>query len=148
MLDLYANVQEEQTEAQEKATADFAVDSQIELKREWQQNYDARLDQAQRAFAQFSTPEFNQIMDDTGLGNHPEVIKAFAKIGAMLGEDKLVVGTGLGRNQISMHDAKDQIQANYRDPEFSKAYRDNKNPGHTDAMEKMDKLFKSAYPGR
>ena len=148
MLDLYSSVQEEQNEASEKATADFAVDSQIELKREWQQNYDAKLDQAQRAFAQFSTPEFNEIMDETGLGNHPEVIKAFAKIGSMIGEDKLVVGTGLGRSQMSVHDAQDQIQSNYRDAEFSKAYRDNRNPGHKNAMDTMDKLFKSAYPGR
>jgi hypothetical protein len=148
MLDLYSSVQEEQNEASEKASADFQVDSQIELKREWQQNYDAKLDQAQRAFAQFSTPQFNEIMDETGLGNHPEVIKAFAKIGAMIGEDKLVVGTGLGRTQISVHDAQDQIQSNYRDPEFSKAYRDNRNPGHKNAMDTMDKLFRSAYPGR
>ena len=148
MLDLYANVQEEQNEAQEKATADFAVESQIQLKREWQQNYDGNLDQAQRAFAQFSTPEFNEIMDETGLGNHPEVIKAFAKIGSMLGEDKLVVGTGLGQSALSTHDAKEAIAANYRDPEFSKAYRDNTHPGHKDAMAKMDKLFKTAYSGR
>ena len=148
MLDLYSSVQEEQNEASEKATADFAVDSQIELKREWQQNYDAKLDQAQRAFAQFSTPEFNEIMDETGLGNHPEVIKAFAKIGSMIGEDKLVVGTGLGRSQMSVHDAQDQIQSKYRDAEFSKAYRDNRNPGHKNAMDTMDKLFRSAYPGR
>jgi hypothetical protein len=148
MLDLYSSVQEEQNEASEKASADFAVDSQIELKREWQQNYDAKLDQAQRAFAQFSTPEFNEIMDETGLGNHPEVIKAFAKIGSMIGEDKLVVGTGLGRSQMSVHDAQDQIQSNYRDAEFSKAYRDNRNPGHKNAMDTMDKLFRSAYPGR
>jgi len=148
MLDLYSNVQEEQDEAQNKATADFAVESQIELKRDWKQNYDAKLDQAQRAFAQFSTPQFNEIMDETGLGNHPEVIKAFAKIGAMLGEDKLIVGTGLGRTQLSSYDAQEQIQANYRDTEFSKAYRDNRSPGHKDAMAKMDTLFKAAYPGR
>ena len=148
MLELYASVEEEQKEAQQKASADFAVESQIELKREWQQNYDAKLDQAQRAFAQFSTPEFNQIMDETGLGNHPEVIKAFAKIGSMIGEDQLVVGTGLGRSQLSPFDAQEQIQANYSDPEFSKAYRDNRNPGHKSAMDKMDSLFKQAYPGR
>ena len=66
----------------------------------------------------------------------------------MIGEDQLVVGTGLGRSQLSTHDAQDQIQANYRDPEFSKAYRDNRNPGHRNAMDTMEKLFKSAYPGR
>ena len=31
--------------------------------------------------------------------------------------------------------------------EFSKSYRDNTDPGHKAAMDKMDKLFKTAYPG-
>ena len=147
MLELYASVQEEQNEANDKATADFAVNSQIELKREWGADYDGRLDQAQRAFGQFASPEFSALMDETGLGNHPELVKAFAKIGAMLGEDKLIVGTGLGQSKVTPHDAKDQIQSLYADSEFSKAYRDNKEPGHKAAMDKMDKLFKAAYPG-
>ena len=147
MLELYASVQEEQTEADNQATADFAVNSQIELKREWGTNYDGNLDQAQRAFTQFATPEFSALMDETGLGNHPELVKAFAKIGATMGEDRLIVGSGLGQSQISPHDAKDQIQSLYSDKEFSKSYRDNKDPGHKAAMDKMDKLFKSAYPG-
>jgi len=147
MLELYASVQEEQTEADNQATADFAVDSQIELKREWGTDYDGRLDHAQRAFTQFTTPEFSALMDETGLGNHPELVKAFAKIGAMMGEDRLIVGSGLGQSQISPHDAKDQIQSLYSDKDFSKSYRDNREPGHKAAMEKMDKLFKTAYPG-
>ena len=147
MLDLYASVQEEQNQANDQATADFAVNSQIELKREWGADYDGRLDQAQRAFGQFATPAFSELMDSTGLGNHPEVVKAFAKIGAMLGEDKLIVGTGLGQSRVTPHDAKDQIQSLYSDQDFSKAYRDNKDPGHRAAMDKMDKLFKAAYPG-
>jgi len=147
MLELYASVQEEQNEANEKSTADFAVNSQIELKREWGVDYDGNLDQAQRAFGQFSTPEFNAFMDETGLGNHPELVKAFAKIGAMLGEDRLIVGTGLGQSRVTPHDAKDQIQSLYSDRDFSKSYRDNKDPGHKTAMDKMDKLFKAAYPG-
>ncbi len=147
MLDLYASVQEDQEKAQQQASADFQVNSEIELKREWQGSYDAKIDQAQRAFAQFSTPEFNALMDETGLGNHPEVIKAFAKIGSMIGEDRLVVGTGLGQSSITPFDAKEQIQSLYADQDFSKAYRDNTDPGHRAAMDKMDKLFKTAYPG-
>ena len=147
MLELYAQVQEEQDSANKQSASDYAVNSQIELKREWQGQYDANLDQAQRAFAQFSSPELNEMLDETGLGNHPELIKAFAKIGGMLGEDRLIVGTGLGQSQITPHDAKDQIQSLYADKDFSKSYRDNRDPGHKAAMDKMDKLFKAAYPG-
>jgi hypothetical protein len=31
---------------------------------------------------------FRKLLDETGLGNHPEMIRAFAKIGSALGEDE------------------------------------------------------------
>ena len=94
MLQLYAAVENEQSKASDKANADFAVESQIELKREWGVDYDSKIDMAQRAFAQFATPEFSKIMDETGIGNHPELLKAFSKVGEAMGDDKLVVGSG------------------------------------------------------
>ena len=103
---------------------------------------------ATRAFAQFSSPELKSIMNDTGLGNHPEMIRAFSKIGEMLGEDSLVVGTGMGSSQIAPQQAREEIQNLYSDKEFSAAYRDNKDPGHKSAMSKMDRLFKAAYPSQ
>ena len=47
MLDLYASVQEDQQQHDNQASADFAINSEIELKREWQASYDAKMDQAQ-----------------------------------------------------------------------------------------------------
>ena len=103
---------------------------------------------ATRAFAQFSSPELRSIMNDTGLGNHPEMIKVFAKIGEMLGEDSLVVGSGLGSAQMTPQQAQEEIQKLYSDKEFSQAYRDARDPGHKQAMNKMDRYFKLAYPAQ
>ena len=41
MLQLYAAVENEQSKASDRANADFAVNSQIELKREWGVDYDS-----------------------------------------------------------------------------------------------------------
>ena len=147
MLKLYAAVENEQTKASTKANADFAVDSQINLKREWGTNYDSKIDMAQRAFAQFSSKEFSQLMDETGLGNHPELLKAFSKIGEMMGEDQLVVGSG-GGGSISSQQAKEEIESLYQDKEFSKSYLDKTDPNHKSASTKMDSLFRTAYPQR
>ena len=103
---------------------------------------------ATRAFAQFSSPELRSIMNDTGLGNHPEMIKVFAKIGEMLGEDSLVVGSGLGSAQMTPQQAQEEIQKLYSDKEFSQSYRDSRDPGHKQAMNKMDRYFKLAYPAQ
>ena len=87
-------------------------------------------------------------MDSSGFGNHPEVIKAFSKIGQLLGEESLAVGSGLSRNQMSPQTAQQEIQARYADKDFSKSYRDNKDPNHKVAMNTMERLFKQAYPSQ
>ena len=147
MLRLYATVEEQNQKAAQQQNADFAVDSQINLKREWGTNYDSKIDYAQRAFAQFSSKEFSQLMDETGLGNHPELLKAFSKIGESMGDDQLVVGTGRA-GAISPQQAKEEIESLYRDKEFSKSYLDKTDPNHGAASTKMDGLFRTAYPAR
>lgn len=47
---------------------------------------------AQKAVTQFGTPELKALLGQTGLGNHPEFVRAFAKIGQAISEDKVVVG--------------------------------------------------------
>lgn len=43
--------------------------------------FDANSKLAMEAFGRFATPEFKAFMDATGLGNHPEMLRAFIKIG-------------------------------------------------------------------
>jgi hypothetical protein len=145
ILGLYNNIQEEENSDYVQQMEDMKIQTQINLQREWGRNYDGKLDYAKRAYGQFGTPELSKLMDESGMGNHPEVIRAFSKVGEMLGEDSLVIGSGLGGSRTSPEDAKNEIQGLYRDKEFSEAYRDNRNPNHKTAMNKMDKLFKQAY---
>lgn len=56
-------------------------------------NFDANLAVAKSALDAFGTPELKGLLKSTGFGNHPEVIRAFVKIGKAVGEDKLVVRT-------------------------------------------------------
>ena len=148
ILKLYGDIQEEQEEAHQNGLEELRTNTTMELQKEWGKNYDGKMDYAKRAFAQFATPELSQLMDESGMGNHPEMLRVFAKVGELMGEDSLVVGTGLGSSQLSPEQAQQEIQALYSDKEFSKSYRDNKDPGHKTAMSKMEKLFKQAYPNQ
>jgi len=47
---------------------------------------------ASKAMDAFATPELKQVLDQTGLGNHPELIRAFVRVGRQISEDKLVSG--------------------------------------------------------
>lgn len=42
---------------------------------------------ADKAVRMFSTPELKQALNDTGLGNHPELVRMFVKIGKAISED-------------------------------------------------------------
>jgi len=148
ILNLYGDIQEQEHNQHVKDLEDLELDTKINLQKEWGNKYEGKVDMATRAFAQFTSPELRTIINKTGLGNHPEMIRAFSKIGESLGEDSLVVGTGLGRSQLSPQQARTEIQNLYSDKEFSEAYRDNRNPGHKSAMQKMDKYFKIAYPSQ
>ena len=48
---------------------------------------------AKKALDTFGTPELTKLLNESGLGNHPEVIRVFVRAGKALGEDsKLVTG--------------------------------------------------------
>lgn len=46
---------------------------------------------AHRALEKFSTPAFKETLEATGYGNHPELIRIFARIGKLMAEDRMVV---------------------------------------------------------
>lgn len=46
---------------------------------------------AKRALDKFASPTLKQQLNETGLGNHPELVRAFARIGKAMGDDKLVL---------------------------------------------------------
>lgn len=56
---------------------------------------------AGKALEQFTTPEFKQLLNQTGIGNHPEMIRMFYKIGQSISEDNLVNGHNSNRQELS-----------------------------------------------
>lgn len=66
------------------------------------EKFDETLKTVQAAFAKFGSPELKQFIEATGLGNHPELIRAFAKIGAASREDAPASGTPAGQQPKTM----------------------------------------------
>lgn len=52
----------------------------------------ANLAVAKTALDKFGTPALRELLDASGLGNHPEVVRAFVKIGKAISEDTFVAG--------------------------------------------------------
>lgn len=56
------------------------------------QKFDDNLATAQKGVAAFASDGFKRVLDETGLGNHPEVLRHFYTLGQKVSEDKLVFG--------------------------------------------------------
>ncbi len=55
-------------------------------------NKDKELSFAAKALNQFGTPEFRQLIDDTGLGNHKDFVSFMIKAGKAISEDNFLEG--------------------------------------------------------
>lgn len=52
---------------------------------------------AQKAMDAFATPEFKTLLNESGFGNHPEVIRVFYRAGKAISEDRFVTGGAAGQ---------------------------------------------------
>lgn len=80
--------------AEAKRDADFkewmkttVTNYQATLRKEWGSETDAKLAVAQAGMAKIVSPAMKALLDETGLGSHPEFVKAFYQVGLMSRED-------------------------------------------------------------
>lgn len=62
------------------------------IEKEWGHEFAGNLKVAQRGLARVFGPEGKALLDETGLGSHPEFLKAFLAVGKMIQEDTPPIG--------------------------------------------------------
>jgi len=97
---ILAGVQQRQAEAWQAQTEQWAADVKAD-KEIGGDKLTTNLSAAQRAMDQFGTPELKEYLEGTGLGNHPELVKAFIKIGKAMSEDGMVDGSNQGQRSAA-----------------------------------------------
>lgn len=92
VLDVMAPaIAERQQAALQAMTAEWA-DSARADKEFGGDKLDENLAIAKTALEKFATPEFRTLLNDTGLGNHPEVLRVFVRAGKAISPDTVVTG--------------------------------------------------------
>lgn len=97
---LVQKVQAQQTEAHQQQVAQWAEDTKAD-KEIGGEKFDASLAVALKARDRFATPELKTLMDQTGLGNHPEIVRLFHRIGTAISDDTFVQATSASGAQKS-----------------------------------------------
>lgn len=90
LVDFYAT--------QVQAGSEKQIDDFNQLMKDWREQgkndkeiggekYDENIKLAHTAIAKYGTPELKQLLEDHGVGNHPELIRFMVKVGRTLKED-------------------------------------------------------------
>lgn len=74
-------------EQQEQSSAEAIKAASDKLKEEWGADFDKNMEFTKRGWQKFTDNEFDQFVDETGIGNHPTLIRFIFKIGQAMGED-------------------------------------------------------------
>lgn len=91
VADVGAKMAQRQTEAHAKLVASWTEMTKVD-KEVGGDKLPENLAIAKKALDTFGTPELRDVLNMTGLGNHPEVIRAFYKAGKAISEDRFVQG--------------------------------------------------------
>ncbi|NIO10634.1 MAG: hypothetical protein GTO40_22565 [Deltaproteobacteria bacterium] len=149
LLDWFMGENTTQIQTVNEASEEYLRQSDAALRKEWGAAYAEKVALAQTAFDTFSQKmgkdgdeAITQLMEDTGLGNHPLMLKFFATIGAAIGED-VITGKPMA-GALTPEQAQAEIAKVYGDKDH--AYHKKDHAEHKIAVQKMQDLFKMAYP--
>ena len=115
------------------------------LKKEFGKAYDERIDLATRAVHAYGDDGLKKWLDDTGMGNNPMFVKLFAKVGEGVAEGKSDTASARAFT-MTPDQAKQEIARYNRDSTFMEAYSSGDHTGHQAALDKMNSLYKLAFP--
>lgn len=110
------------------------------LKKEWGQSFDRNIELARQSVRKLGGDEMVSLLEETGLGNHPAMIKFFSKMGEQIAEDQMILGD-TPPNPAGADAIQAKINAIRQDPKH--AYNDKRAipAAHEAALKEMSKLY-------
>jgi hypothetical protein len=144
ILEFYKNNMESNMQRATVDTETAQAQAETELRAEWGKEFDSNVSKASALAKANMNPDILdlQMQDGTRIGDHPEIIKGFAKIAGMLSEDKLVSTESESVN--SMKDLQSEISAITNDT--TGPYWNNKHPDHAKMVQQVYTLREMAQP--
>ena len=144
ILEFYKNNMESNMQQATVNTETAQAQAEQTLRAEWGQDFDNQVAKAGALAKANMNPEILdlQMQDGTRIGDHPEIIKGFAKIAGMLSEDKLVSTESESVN--SMKDLQSEISAITNNTDGP--YWNSQHPDHEKMVQQVYTLREMAQP--
>lgn len=93
-----SKMQQSSIENWQKQTSEWAEQTKAD-KEIGGKEFDANIGMALKAIETFGTPELKTLLDESGIGNHPEIVRFAYKIGKAIGEDRSFVSGSAAASQ-------------------------------------------------
>ncbi len=116
------------------------------LKEQWGPDYDNRIAGAKAAVAAYSQkyPSAVEELVNSPVGNNPALIAMLSELGKAVKESPHAFNSSAPQYGMSSEDARDKINEIMQNK--SHAYFNDSDPSHGDAVNKVQRLYKVAYP--
>ena len=134
VVQFYNNMQAASLQEQDSVAVAARENITKELKQEWGQAYDQKINQASNLAKTVGASELfdTNLADGTKLGDHPVMIKAFAELAAKMGEDSITQSSG------PIYQTPAQIEKEIGNlTQAGSAYWDKHHPNHGAAVEEV-----------
>jgi hypothetical protein len=144
ILEFYKNNMESTMHQATIDTETAQAQSEAELRQEWGKDFDGQVSRASALAKANMNPDVldMKMQDGTRIGDHPEIIKGFAKIAGMLSEDKLISTESESTNNIQNIQSEIAAITNNIDG----PYWNNKHPDHAKMVQQVYTLREMAQP--
>jgi hypothetical protein len=138
----YAEAQAGAVKAQADAAAASHTEAVATLRKDWGVRYDENVTLARKAIAAFGG---EALAKDPRYGDDPVLLRVLMEAGKLVTEDT-IKGKGTG-GELTMDQAKKDIESKGLDANFMKALHTRNDPGHKAALDEWKRLHALAYPG-
>jgi hypothetical protein len=138
----YVSTNLERHQAWETAKRSERAKLQTDLMREHGGQYEGFAKTAQATMHKYGDPEFNKYLEESGLGNHPAMIRFMGRVGKDMMGDRALKGSP--RPEVNMGDLDQQI-SEFR-KKHDEALRDRGNPDHDRLVTQMHALYSKRFP--
>ena len=139
-----SDVAEGQHKQFEQQVGEARQSAEQELRKEFGNAFTDKVQAAHKAVQTYGGDEVLKVLETSGLGNDPNVVRMFAKLGENLRED--TVGGSSPTFGRTPDQATSEMQRLKSDQQFMKVYLDDRATGHAEAVQRMNALYADAYP--
>ena len=140
--DRFVEQQMAQMQAAQTQAADQQAEWEGELQNEYGNAFPKRVEAAKRAMREYGSDELRQVLNDSGLGSNPHIVRAFANMGMTLESGpQFKEGESAGQFGTTPEMSKEQMAQIRGNP----AYWDNAHPEHKALVAKMARLAEHAH---